>query len=190
MKLRRRDVLRLAGAGAAGLAIGCGDNEPSRPPGTHPAALVLEPDSGAFSVAVWSSRSRSVAVSVLYSRNAEVLATIVDLDDAGRAASDVTDLAPATTYTVELLCSGGTRLGPHTVRTAPTEDDARPVRLDVSADLAPSPEFCSDLLEQLAAAAPAVYVSIGDFPYTDNGPPAMDVATQLASQSLRNSWSS
>ncbi|MBV8755690.1 MAG: alkaline phosphatase D family protein [Deltaproteobacteria bacterium] len=175
MKLSRRDVLRLAGAGAAGLALGCGDNEPSRPPGVHHASLVLEPDTTAFSVAVWSSLSRSVAVSVRDSSNGEVLATMVDLDAAGRAVIDVTDLVPSTTYTVELLASGGTRLGPHTVRTAPSPDDPRPVRLAVSADLDPSPEFVSDLLEQLAAAAPEVYVSIGDFPYTDNGPPAMTV---------------
>lgn len=180
MKLTRREVLRLAGAGAAGLALGCGDNEPSRPPGTHHASLVLEPDSGAFSIAVWSSLSTSVAVSVHDSRNAEVLATIVALDDAGRCVIDVGDLEPATTYTVELLCSGGTRLGPHTVRTAPADSDAGPVRIAVSADLDPSPEFDSTLLAQLAAAAPDLYVSIGDFPYTDNGPPAMDVPTYRA----------
>lgn len=180
MKLTRREVLRLAGAGAAGLAIGCGDNDPSRPPGPHHASLVLEPDSGAFSVALWSSLSHSVAVSVRDSRNAEVLAAIVDLDAAGRAVLDVSDLEPSTTYTVEMLASGGTRLGPHTVRTAPRDDDARPVRLAVCADLDPSPEFDSDLLLQLAAAAPELYVSIGDFPYTDNGPPAMTVAEYRA----------
>lgn len=176
MKLSRRDVLRLASAGVARLAIGCGDNDPSHPAGPHHASMILEPDSSAFTVALWSSISRYVAVEVHDSRNV-VLSAVVDLDAAGRAAVDVGDLVPSTTYQVSLLCEGGIRLGPHTVRTAPAPEDARPVRIAVAADLDPDPSFDSDLLEQLAAAAPEVFVSIGDFPYTDDGPPAQTVAT-------------
>ena len=138
--------------------------------------MILEPDSTAFTVALWSSISRYVAVEVHDSRNV-VLTTVVDLDAAGRAAVDIGDLAPSTTYQVSLLCEGGITLGPHTVRTAPAPEDPRPVRIAVSADLDPDPSYDSDLLEQLAAAAPEVFVSIGDFPYTDNGPRAETVAT-------------
>jgi alkaline phosphatase D len=176
MKLSRRDVLRLASAGVARFAIGCGDNDPPHPAGPHHASMILEPDSTAFMVALWSSISRYVAVEVHDSRNV-VLSTVVDLDAAGRAALDIGDLAPSTTYQVSLLCEGGITLGPHVVRTAPAVDDARPVRLAVSADLDPDPSFDSELLDQLAAAAPEVFVSIGDFPYTDNGPRAETVAT-------------
>ena len=176
MKLSRRDVLRLASAGAARLAIGCGDNNPPHPAGPHHASMILEPDSTAFTVALWSSISRYVAIEVHDSRNV-VLTTVVDLDAAGRAAVDIGDLAPSTTYQVSLLCEGGITLGPHTVRTAPAPEDPRPVRIAVSADLDPDPSYDSDLLEQLAAAAPEVFVSIGDFPYTDNGPRAETVAT-------------
>jgi phosphodiesterase/alkaline phosphatase D-like protein len=137
--------------------------------------MILEPDSTAFTLALWSSYSRHVAVEVHDSRNV-VLSTVVELDAAGRAAVDVGDLAPATTYQVSLLCEGGITLGPHTVRTAPAPEDARPVRIAVSADLDPDPSFDSDVLEQLAAATPDVFVSIGDFPYTDNGPRAETVA--------------
>ena len=179
MKLTRREVLRLAGAGAAGLALGCGDNESSRPAGTHHASAVFEPASSAFSIALWSSLSSSVAVEVRDSRNT-VLATIAEMDVANRAVVEVTDLEPSTTYQVLLLADGGWRLGPHTVRTAPADDDRRAVRLAVGADLDPSHDFDSDLLTQLAAAAPELYVSIGDFPYTDNGPPAMTVAEYRA----------
>jgi alkaline phosphatase D len=174
MKLSRRDVLRLASASVARLAIGCGDNDPPHPAGPHHASMVLEPGSTAFSVAVWSSISRHVAVEVRDSRTS-VLTSIVELDAARRAVLDVADLAPSTTYQVSLLCEGGITLGPHTVRTAPADDDPRPVRIAVSADLDPDPSFDSDLLAQLAAAAPELYVSIGDFPYTDNGPVAMTV---------------
>jgi alkaline phosphatase D len=176
MKLSRRDVLRLASAGVARFAIGCGDNDPPHPAGPHHASMILEPDSTAFTLALWSSISRHVAVEVHDSRTV-VLSTVVDLDRAGRAAVDVGDLAPSTTYQVSLLCDGGITLGPHTVRTAPAPEDARPVRIAVSADLDPDPSFDSDLLDQLAAAAPEVFVSIGDFPYTDNGPRAETVET-------------
>ena len=174
MKLSRRDLLRLAGAGAAGLALGCGDNDPPHPAGAHHASLILEPDSNVFTIALWSTISRKVAVEVRDSSNV-VLTTIVDLDAAGRAALDVSDLEPSTTYQVSLLAEGGILLGPHTVRTAPDPSETRAVRLAVSADLDPDPSFDSDLLVQLAAIAPEVYVSIGDFPYTDNGPVAMTV---------------
>jgi alkaline phosphatase D len=137
--------------------------------------MILEPDSNAFTVALWSSLSRYVAVEVRDSRNV-VLATTVELDGAGRAALDVGELAPSTTYQVSLLCEGAITLGPHTVRTAPSPEDTRPVRLAVSADLDPDPSFDSGLLDELAAAAPEVFVSIGDFPYTDNGPRAETVA--------------
>jgi phosphodiesterase/alkaline phosphatase D-like protein len=174
MKLSRRDVLRLAGAGAAHLAIGCGDNDPSHPAGSHHASAIFEPDSNVFTIALWSTISRNVAVEVRDSSNV-VLTTIVDLDSAGRAALDVSDLTPSTSYQVSLLAEYGIALGPHNVRTAPDPADTRAVRLAVSADLDPDPSFDSDLLVQLTAVAPELYVSIGDFPYTDNGPVAMTV---------------
>jgi alkaline phosphatase D len=179
MRPSRRDVLRLAGAGVAGLAIGCGDNDPPHPAGAHHASAILEPDSQAFTIALWSAVARNVAVEVRDSSNV-VLTTVVTLDAAGRAAVEVDDLAPSTSYQVSLLAEGGIILGPHTVRTAPEPDDPRAVRLAVSADLDPNPEFDSDLLAQLAAAAPELYVSIGDFPYTDNGPVAQTVAEYRA----------
>src|SRR5205814_1033526 len=45
----------------------------------------------------------------------------------------------------------------------------------LDADYDPSPEFASGMLEAVVAAAPDLVISIGDFPYTDNGPPAMTV---------------
>jgi alkaline phosphatase D len=50
----------------------------------------------------------------------------------------------------------------------------------VSADCDPNPAFASDLLAHLAAADAELYVSLGDFPYTDNGPPAIDVPSYRA----------
>jgi len=172
--LTRRDVLRLAGIGGASLLVGCGDNEPPRDPGTTHGAIVLEPDSDSFLVAVWSSVAKTVAVEV-QTGDAIAFANAAEIDDAQHAVIDVRGLEPATTYQVTLVADNGVRMGPYRVRTAPRPEDPRPVSIAVSADLDPSPEFTSDLLEHVAAASPDLFVSLGDFPYTDNGPPAMTV---------------
>jgi alkaline phosphatase D len=116
----------------------------------------------------------SVAVEV---RSGDEIVTTLSavLDLAGQATVDVTGLQPSTTYQVTAMLDSGIRLGRHEVRTAPSDDDPRAVRLTVGADLDPSPEFYSDLLAQASAVAADLHVSIGDFPYTDNGPPAMTV---------------
>jgi phosphodiesterase/alkaline phosphatase D-like protein len=66
------------------------------------------------------------------------------------------------------------------VRTAPRAGALRPVRVVVTADYDPSPAFATGLLDAIIAAAPEIAISIGDFPYTDNGPPAMTVAQYRA----------
>jgi alkaline phosphatase D len=174
-RLTRRDVLRLAGVGAAGLAFSCGDNSAADPDHRH-ASAILEPDSESFLVALWSAGARRFAVEV---RTGEALVhdSVAEIGASGSVAIDVRGLAPATAYQVMLLGDTGVRLGPHHVRTAPRDDDPRPVRLAVSADLDPFPLFHSDLLEHLAAASPELFVSLGDFPYTDNGPPADTLET-------------
>lgn len=172
--LTRRALLRLAGLGAARLAVGCGDNTPPPLAGPAHAAAVLEPDAGSFLVAVWAAVARSCTVEVR-AGDALVRSLRAELDAAGVAAIDVTGLAPSQAYQVTILADDGTRLGPHHVRTAPADDDPRPVRIAVSADIDPSPEFASDLFDQMVARAPELFVSLGDFPYTDNGPPAISV---------------
>ncbi len=102
------------------------------------------------------------------SGDAIVASTVIDLGPTGFA--DSTDLAPARDYQVTIVCDSGAELGPHRVRTAPLPDDPRPVRIAVSADIDPNPEFDTDLLAHLAAASPELFVSLGDFPYADNGP--------------------
>ena len=171
--LTRRDLLRLAGLGSAGLLVGCGDNDPPRDPGTTHAAMVLEPDSDSFLVAVWSSLANTVAAEVT-AGDGVAFSAAADIDNE-HAVIDVRGLEPATTYQVTLVADNGVRMGPYRVRTAPRPDDARRVSIAVSADLDPAPEFTSDILAQLAATNPDLYVSLGDFPYTDNGPVAMTV---------------
>src|ERR1041385_7982025 len=41
----------------------------------------------------------------------------------------------------------------------------------------PASESLTHIVDHVVAAEPELYVSIGDNPYTDNGPPAMDVKT-------------
>ncbi|HEX5064109.1 MAG TPA: alkaline phosphatase D family protein [Kofleriaceae bacterium] len=171
--LTRRDVLRIAGIGSASLIVGCGDNERPRDAGNSHAAFVVEPDESSFIVVVWSSEARTVALEV-QSGDAIVMSTVMEISEIG--SFDVTGLAASTNYQVHLVFDTGVELGPHHVRTAPLADDPRPVRIAVSADVDPNLEFDSELLAHCAAASPEVFVSIGDFPYADNGP---DVAVTV-----------
>ncbi|HUS31500.1 MAG TPA: alkaline phosphatase D family protein [Kofleriaceae bacterium] len=171
----RRDVLRWGGLGTAALVTGCGDNDLVRDPGTQLATAIVEPESDSFLVAVWAELARDIALEVQVG-DTTVLQTAATLDAARRATFDVGGLAPGSLYRVRALADTGAELVHH-VRTAPSPDDTRPVRIAVSADVDPYPEFDSELVEHVIAASPDVFVSIGDFPYTDNGPPAMTLDT-------------
>lgn len=165
--LTRRDILRLAGIAAVCGPFSCGDNEATREPGNSHAAFVVEPEQDSFIVVIWSAFARAAAIEVR-SADAIVHSTVVEL--AGTAAAPVSGLEPGRGYEVTIAFDSGARLGPYRVRTAPPADDPRPVRLAVSADIDPNPEYASELLAHLAAASPELYVSLGDFPYADNGP--------------------
>jgi phosphodiesterase/alkaline phosphatase D-like protein len=171
--LTRRDLLRIAGIGTTSLIVGCGDNDEYREPGNSHAAFVVEPEADSFIVVVWSSIARTAAVEV-QSGDDIVFSSVTELSHA--AAIDVSGLEAATNYQVTIICDSGVKLGPHHVRTAPRVDDTRSVRIAVSADIDPSPEFDTDLLKHLADASPELFVSLGDFPYADNGP---DVAVTV-----------
>jgi len=166
----RRDVLRMTGIGAATVLVGCGDNDLTRDPGTQLATAVLEPESDSFLVAVWSSVARTVSVEV-QDREGVVSRMSADLDAALRSTFDMNGLQAATSYQVTVVADTGASVV-HQVRTAPRPDDPSAVRLAVSADLDPSSEFDSNLLDHVAAMSPELFVSIGDMPYADNGPPA------------------
>jgi len=171
--MRRREWLRLVGAGAASLATSCGDNLPPRPATTI--AAVLEPTQDGFLVALYDEYEDRVAVEVRDAAGDMVTATIVELAPHGVAAID--GLESASDYEVFVLQLDRAPLGPFRVRTAPTDDDPRAVRIAVSADYDPHPSFESTLIDHVLAAEPDLFVSLGDFPYCDNGPAVVqDVA--------------
>jgi len=171
----RRDVLRWSALGGAALALpSCGDNAEPRPPGTDHAAMVVEPTEDSLRLVVWSATARALVVEVSAdSSDDEAFSTYVFVE-LFRAVVDITGLEPDTRYEIRVVSDDGVRMI-HRARTAPRADAQRPVRVAVSADVDPAPEFASDLVSQLVAAAPELYVSLGDFPYTDNGPPAVDL---------------
>lgn len=164
--LTRRDWFRLVGGGAAAFGIGCGDNASG-----DVAAAVFEPTSSGFLVAVWARSAREATVAL----DGDFVSTrTITLADGGCGVVDLQDLEPDATYDVAVVVGSATLA--LRARTAPRDGDTRAVRLVIAADVDPNPEFDSDLAEHVVAAKPDLLVTIGDFPYTDNGPPAMTLA--------------
>ena len=164
----RRELLQLLGAGLLVGAAGCSDAAPAT------ATAALDPDEDSVVIAVWSdSPARAAAIEV---RTDGVLVTEaqVALRD-GLGSTVVSGLAPATSYEIVIALAGAV-IATHRVQTAPSADDPRPVRIAIGADCDPNPAFASGLHDAIVAAAPELLITIGDFPYTDNGPPAHTVA--------------
>jgi alkaline phosphatase D len=124
-------------------------------------------------VAIWARAARAAIVEVR--GGGRVLRRRVELADGGSGALDVGGLAPATEHEVTVTVDD-VELAPCRARTAPVTGDPRPVRLAIAADFDPHPAFDSDLADHVATAAPDLLVTIGDCPYTDNGPPAQTLA--------------
>jgi alkaline phosphatase D len=169
MSTTRRELLRLVGAGVTGLAMGCELRE-AGPALPAVATAVLDPDSAGFVVAIWTRRPVREATLAIAAPAAPVRTETVRLIG-GLGAAEITGLAADTRHEVTVTIDGE-RAAVHRVRTAPRPDDPRPVRIAVGADVDPSPRFASGLFDALVAEDPELYVSIGDFPYADNGPPA------------------
>lgn len=166
----RREWLRLVGAGSAALALGCGD---AAPPSTRDAGVaVLEPAADALTIAVWARTGRAATIEVRTGAVRRV--TTVALSAAGVGTLDVLGLPPGTVHAITVTV-GDLRLGPYRGRTAPADDDGRPVRFAIIADVDVNPAFRSDLAGHVADADPDLLIGLGDFPYTDDGPPAMDL---------------
>ncbi|HEY4239980.1 MAG TPA: alkaline phosphatase D family protein [Kofleriaceae bacterium] len=149
---------------AATWLVGCGDNQTADP--SDAASAVFEIASDKFLVWVWAAAAGSAVVRVTDKHT-----TIQLADDSGVGVIDITNLTPGQRYTVTIELESGAVLGPHLVRTAPDPGDPVPVRLAVSADYDPhADQFASHVLDGVTMRAPDFFVSIGDFPYTDNGP--------------------
>lgn len=167
--MSRRDWIRFIGVGAASLGVSCGDNVDE-----DTGAAIFDPTPDAFLLSVWSRSGGLIAVEIR--DGDEVLGQMpLALGPGGCGAVDITGLAPDRSYDVFVSTGGANRRGPYRARTAPALTASRAVRIAVSADFDPSPEFESDLIDHLLAAQPELFVSLGDFPYTDNGPIAETV---------------
>ena len=166
MRPSRRAILQGAGAlGAAALLPGCGD------PGAL-TALVLEVEPTRALIAAWSPSAATVDVVVTTAAGEGAAGATVRLDGHGHGVVDVAGLRPATAYVARVLAPDGGELGPLAFVTAPADDDPRPLRLMVGADVDEDVAYASPIFDTIAAAAPDLFVSLGDWPYADNGPSA------------------
>jgi len=181
----RRELLQLLGASTALFAVGCGDGNGR---GEIAAAAVLDPDEDSFVVAIWCRfagsdatvrvRTQSTGDGAVSREEDRLVVEMVCALDGEIGRVEVTGLDADTRYEVAMVIGGVTLT--HRVRTAPAADDPRAVRIAVSADCDPNPEFASGMLDAIVAAEPELMISLGDFPYTDNGPPAQTVAEYRA----------
>ena len=168
MTVTRREFLRTVGSTTAAWLVTCGDGAP-----VLAGSAVLDPDEDSAVVAIWSRLPGALAEVTVRAPGRPATTTQVALD--GEIAQlVVTGLVPDAVHEIAISV-GGLALGPHQLRTAPRADDPRPVRVAIVADYDPNPVYASGLVDAVIAAAPEIAISIGDFPYTDNGPPARTV---------------
>ncbi|MBA3538912.1 MAG: alkaline phosphatase D family protein [Deltaproteobacteria bacterium] len=174
--LTRRDwiaLVGLGGLGGASLSLGCGDNL-ARHEWADSATAILEPGSTSFIVSVWARVATSVMIAVRADGALVTLETLA-LGPSGSGALEVTGLTPDTQYEVVVTTGDGAEPAPMFARTAPRDAELRAVRIAISADVDPNPEFESAIVPALIAERPELFISLGDFPYTDDGPPAQTV---------------
>ena len=186
--LSRRDVLYLAGASAGAALLACGDNAPFRSPGASDGAAIFEPSPDGFLLSAWSALAHAFTIEVRTDDGELVASETIDVGPNRQALLEITGLAARTRYQVTALGDDGTMLGPHRTRTAPDPEDTAPVRIAVGADLDPIPDFASDLFDHLIAADPDVLLTIGDVPYTDDGPVALTVEEYRARHALLRTY--
>lgn len=150
-------------ASGLGLGTGCGD------PGAA-TALVLEVDSTRALIAAWSGFARAATVRLRTADGERAGEFRIELDDDGNGAVDATGLVPATAYLARVTADDGAEVGDFAFTTAPADDDARPVKLAISADLDESLDYDSPIFDAAARERPDLFVMLGDWPYADNGP--------------------
>lgn len=173
--LTRRDLLRWSALGAASL-VACGDNIDGKPPTDGHAAAILEPEADSFVIAFWGLLTTAIGIEVRGEASGDLAFMTFTEIESYRAHVEVSGLQPDTSYVVTINTDDGIRMT-HRVQTLPALAASRPVRIAVSADIDPHPDFESDLIGHVIAAKPELFISLGDFPYTDNGPPAETLTT-------------
>ena len=179
MLVSRRQWLRGAAAGLgvsvlSRWSMGCGDNS-----GTNAVVVVaFEVDSTRAILVVHSDAVATVALVVTdeYGNSAQAMDIEIDADsNSGRL--EITGLSPATTYHVwteaAVAAQGDAKTPQLRFATAPTDDDTRAVRIAWSADIDVNAMFDSNINLAIANSTPDLYVSIGDWPYSDDAPGAI-----------------
>ncbi|MBK9030975.1 MAG: alkaline phosphatase D family protein [Myxococcales bacterium] len=160
---RRQWLLAVGAAGAATQLGGCGDPPPAV------TAMVLEVEATRALVSAWAADADRGELVVTTAAGAEVAALALAFDEHGHAHVDVDGLSPATAYRAQVRTDAGAEHGPIAFVTAPADDDPRPLRLAVSADVDESRDHRSPIFDAIAAAAPELFVCLGDWPYADHG---------------------
>src|SRR5690606_15883043 len=127
----------------------------------------------ALLVSIWARGAREATIELR--GGGRELTRVVPIAASGTGALDLRGLPPGTAHELTVR-AGSRRSGPYHAATAPRDDDPRPIRIAIAADVDPRAVFDTDLAEHLVGARPELLVALGDFPYADNAPPALDEA--------------
>jgi hypothetical protein len=176
---RRQWLAWLKGGATAWLAreaLACGDNIDGRANPQDATAIVLEPDHRGFVVAVWSRYPTAALVEVEDTGTGQLVASQpLMIDNTGSAAAQFQSLASDREYAIRVIFQGGLELLPYRARTAPEPDSQARLSLHLAADIDTNPLFETSIFSHMIDMRPDLTLTMGDFPYTDNGPPAITV---------------
>ena len=166
---------------ATGMPGGCSDGPLLAPPEagreTGAAATFEVHETGAL-VSIYAEASTWARVRVESAPGvtaAEVGPVALDAARGRTGVAEIAGLAPDTAYQYVVELEHGSSVGPYRFRTAPPPDADADLHFVWSADVDLSREFESPIFASMSASGADFFVSLGDFPYTDNAPAAYTV---------------
>jgi hypothetical protein len=176
----RRQWLRWLQGGAAAVMArrfaGCGDNIDGTFNPQDATAMIHEQDHRGFVVAVWSRFPGAALIEVEDRFSGVTVATQpIMIGSSGSGVGQFANLPSNREFNVRVLLHNGLQLQPYRAVTAPRSDQTAPLAMHVTADFDLNPLFESGIFSHMSDLRPDFTMTLGDFPYADNGPAAISI---------------
>src|SRR5688572_12974150 len=180
--LSRRDWLKAVALGLAGctapperlLLPDANFDEPIEPGPLEPehVCATLEVEETDALVSVWAAVARrALPIVEDIETGLQTAGAVIEIDpDRGNTGTGLLgELLPGRRYRYHLRFDTGYTSEWYELHTAPPADQPADLMLLYGADIDLNPGFDSPILDTMAASGAACYVSLGDWPYADNG---------------------